>query len=695
MSFTARLADISLTVLDDPAPELYSGHGDSERRARFTVLYEGSSKDDVNGFVARLNKRLASACDLVLASSNASYPVALHLLPGGAAVPETDALYELRNTALVAIDAPCEPWATPANRVFLPNPIGSEWPQSADIVRGSSSPYVDHFVFAENGRYCLIADGTARKSSLSFYGDLRGDEAVVIEFDYEIYSATSGNGLQITFAACAQKGGASVESISLLNATTVGRGHYRAVKRVPGSTPYFTLSASSKDVAGTLRAYIWDVEVGVKRLASPILLPRYVPDTCIGSLPWGWSPPSPSVGGVSWTTTADSAGNYMRCNASSSAGAAFAQSVTDRQTYAGALPVTPGRRLGVRFEAGCLSYSAGTFEVALVFRESDGTLVSRTSLAARTSVGSAITTYDSQVPEKAAVAYLEFGATAAGATFAGVLRNVDCGEYLLEAPGLVSLQSMRGEVAAPLEVWGNVGVESPAHLVSYAVGRADTAPYIVEAESLSWSGGAPTWSGTCYPPSGNNHWYTGWSYGTSRKTATIDTQALEPGTYELWARAAVGDVAAGGVLDCDESGVSVSVTTTALTWYSLGQIRCPSRRGWAGAATTITVGMSVSNATYVIGVDRYLFLPLTSGGAVTYHPAGSSTTCSSFDLLADGVPLVDSVADYASTIPHTPLMATSDDLLIVNAEKASVDEATHLVSVMPLHVPRYSLWRGG
>lgn len=58
-----------------------------------------------------------------------------------------------------------------------------------------------------------------------------------------------------------------------------------------------------------------------------------------------------------------------------------------------------------------------------------------------------------------------------------------------------------------------------------------------------------------------------------------------------------------------------------------------------------------------------------------------------------GVYMLDGATDYEHCVGD-PLMATKRDALQFISENAPELEITHAIALVPLHRPRYSLWRG-
>lgn len=685
MTFVARIADIDLVVEADPAPGFGSVLDSDGRSIALTAIIEGISKDNCAAQVSVLNERLSEPCDLVMTPTGSACSQALRLKGGGAATITNAQLFEIGNVAIVSITAPCAPYAVPANRVYLANPFGDEWPSAlvTDVSRSSAN-----YVFADGGRWRVRADATA-DGTMNLYGDAIPDEVLVVEFDYEVTAASSGgNVFYVVIGLRSTDGGANISAWTMLLTASVGSGHVRELVRVPDSAARFCLTTVADYVTGNVDGYIWNVQVGRKRLAAPRLVPGKASTTSgyVG-IPYGWI--ATTDAGVTWTSSAAN----LRLEAANSVGAAFCSSVVDGDLN-GAVPVVPGRRIGVRFTSQLTDYTDGTFRVALMYRDAaNGSAVATVLREVTAADGAAVTTYwDGVVPGNAAKAYLYWGVTAANATGNFNITDVEIGEHVVESPGAIALSAVEGEHPAAVEVYGDVDIESDAHSVYLGVGMND-GPYLWEAEALPWTGGAYSTNATSYPGTGNTGWYCGGATGATRRTATIDTSRVKRGAYLLLVRGQTTSASYDAVFDCDESdGAAVATRLTTPAWYSLGQIVLPARRTHTGTAANITVGMQASASNYGV-VDRYLLVPLTQGGHAYYHDATAGDAISQFDVLGDGTILLDSAVDMTDC-GGGQLLATSRDRLVVCAEEAASDETTHLAILDLLHTPLYDLWRG-
>jgi len=657
---------------------------------------------DMRSHVAALGAALGRSTVYIVANTaDSDRASAIALIAQGRQPWESPfaAINESRHYVDVVVRLAVEPYTSNANRVFLASPIGDEWPDATvtDISRNDESR-----CYAESGRWVVYADSSA-EGQVSFYGDAVPDEVLVVEFDYDASAVSAGgNAFYATLTTLATDGGAAISSWTLINTSTIARGHVRKYIRVDDTAARFKLAIVADYTDAAVKASVWNIEVGVKKQANHRLVPGEA-STVAGStgIPYGWV--TDTVAGVTWT----SSGTLMRMEiGTNSAAAAYCTSVTDAN-YTGALTVVPGRRIGCRFQSQVASYTDGTFRVAMAFRDADNALVSgggvmRDATAADASV--VWTSYECVVPVNAVKAYIYWGVTGANATGNFNIGYIEFGEHVVETPGDISLSAMEGETETPLEVIGDVDPESDCHSAYFGVAPNNADTYIFEAEALTWTDaddtnkGATTSDAQYYPGTGTTGWYTGGAtHGTDRKWASIDTAKVTPGTYLLLARhcSTGGASSYTSTVDCAESTIGLTGVSTVVTtpqFDSLGFVTLPSKRAWPSTAANITVGITASNSgTYAV-VDRYVLIPVDLGGWAYFHHGTAGSDIDQLDILADGTILVDN----AVTMTYCGgglLNATSSDRLIVCAEEAASDETTHLVVLELLHTPRYNLWR--
>ena len=284
MSLSVRIADIPLTLVANPAPSFGSLLDASGRSVSFAAKITGATKDTLGAAISALNTRLALPCDLVIQSTGSTYPMALRLLGNGEARVADQWDYEfVGGQSVVQIDAPCAPYATPANRVFLASPIGDEFPVDTTVIRNSAAR-----VYARDGRYVVTTD-TTDEGELWLSFECVDNELLVIEFDWECETiAGVGNGMNINAHLPDGAAFSNATTFDLVDATSSGTGgHFIGTVLVSPSTPSKTgyLLVTSYNHAGAMRAYIWNVKVGVKQSVAAAVVNNDFRDN---TLPTGW-----------------------------------------------------------------------------------------------------------------------------------------------------------------------------------------------------------------------------------------------------------------------------------------------------------------------------------------------------------------------------------------------------------------------
>ena len=680
MAFTARIADIALTVLRDPSPAFGSVLDGAGRRVCFPALLTGTSKDNAAAQLSALNARLAIPCDLVMLPTNSTYPQALHLLGGGVATITNADMFELGNAAMVSIDAPCAPYATPANRIYLPQPFGDDFPIHADVVANDEDK-----AFADGGRYAIIAKTGDTYGTLTLYGNCTATELLVVENWYcnPSPAAATFHGIFTWLAAGGGVVGTETKEIAWATAGTMVPSFHKALYRAPTSAVRFSLTYHfDAGIAGDALAYIWGVHVGEQVPACPMT----PPDCFSGGDSWEHIPwPEHEY---SRTTTANCAwthdSHYTIATCTHNTDQANLQSLYYH-------PVVPNRRYGYYCANQVTGYNSGEANCAVWWYDQDLNYITVTDTRTRAADDGAVVETIAEVfaPEYAffavpgvyvdANSHLVFKASA-----------IKFGSYVLLAPADIPLSLIPGETPAPIELRGNVDLESDAHSVYVGCGPNDRSTWIVEAEGLAGFGTAYG-DADCYPPGVNNaiHVHETLDFGY------VDTQTLTLGTYNLFARVRTNAGHTGTFGVSYDGGVTIAKSrTTSLTtfaWYLLDQVRVPAKRTVRGVAANIVVTAVAEAAAGEACVDRYAFIPVSFGGYVSYCGALVTDSVSDFDLIDNAV-LIDGYAD-GSTCGGGRILATKRDELRVVAEEVACNEITHSLTLHPLCTPRYSLWR--
>lgn len=678
MSLAVRIADQTLTLLNKSEPSFGSLLA-SDRKVSFLARLTGADKDAIAASIVTLNSRLATPCDLVLQSTDSSYPQALRLLGDGAATVLDQWRYEFGDAAVVQVESPCAPYATPANRVY-PNPCGDEFPTADDVVAyDDGSTYQSEYSCASGGRWRVYATTSAR-GMIHLYGDCSANEVLSVECDYEVESVGTG-GVYVTIAFL-NSSDAVTNTWGVAYKAAVGAGHSVVLVRSDSNDVRFRVQIYAADSASACVGYVWNVEVGRKMPAAPRTVPTGPSSYGTTTLPAGWT--HNTVANATWDYGATASGYFAL---------AIGNAVTSEPYMyeEDAHAVVPGRTYGAVVTRNVTAWTAGTAYCKVYWYDSDGVYLSASTVDSKTSATGSATTNTTVTAPANAVWGRMFLVTSDDANLDVRWTACDWGEHLCETPGQIHLTSIEGEAPAPLEVWGDVDPESDAHSVWLGVMPAGVGPYIWQAEALSWSGtdDAAATDAAFYPGSGN----TGWkNSGTNVATGTIDASKCTPGTYLLLVRGMSNNASYTSSYACSQS--NAAHPTTALTtpaWLSLGQVTLPPKKTHPGTAANLTVTMVSSNASGVASADCYLALPLNLGGYAYYHDSTVTDVISQFDVI-DGQILLDSTTDMTDC-GGGAMLATADSRLIVVAEESASDETTHLVNLSILHTPRYGLWR--
>jgi hypothetical protein len=697
MTFVCRIADQSVTVVNAGSyPDLGSLSNDG-RTVSLTAVEASATKDTRLAAISTLNSRLQSGCDLVLQTTGSTYPISLRLLPGGRADVLFDDMFELGVQTLYQVEAPCLPYATPANRVFLASPIGDELPVSDDVVVSEVAGYDAIRVWADGGEW-RIQSGTTLAGMLELWGDCIADEILSVETISRI--ASLGTGTFQIHLSFRDGSNTELDRWYVENLYAVGRARQLRYFRVPAGAVRFVAVIFATSSAGTTDARLERIEVGRKLPPWQCLIPTNPATLDVGPVPAGWTRTG-TIGNVSYDNGTWIDG-WFGIGATNSAALAYYLSPRIR--------LDQNHRIGWKSRMLVEGYTSGTASILVNWYDESDVYMSSTTLYSLTANDADTLHYGTlEQPTGGWYARMEL-LVAAASTLTARWTECDMGEHIMEAPGDIRLTEMRGEVAAPLEIYGDVDFAaysgathaaqvlrgSDAHRVHVGVGINEGGPYVWEAEELTWTGGttATTTSADDYPGTGN----TGKkNTGTVAATAPIDTSQVKDGTYELFVRvrASAGDT---GTLTCTEStkgatGVTTDSGVTTPCWRSLGQVGLPCKRTHPGTAANITVSMVGSDAGAVVQVDRYMLIPISHGGYAYYHDEdGPTSVKSEFDVLADGTLLLDNAVDMTDC-GGVRLMANATNRLVVLAEETGSDETGHPIVFFGAHMPEYSLWQ--
>lgn len=665
MSFTCRIADIDLTVSCNQVRD-FGSILDGDRAVSFLAIIAGASKDDRAAQVSMLNSRLAAPCDLILRSNDSSHEQSLHLLGGGSAnVVEPD-IFELDCSVFASVTAPCAPYATPANRVFLASPYGDEFPSDATVTRNSAAR-----VYAQNGRYVVTTD-LADEGELRLAFECIDNELLVIEFDWELDSiAGAGNYLNI---AALMPDGATWSTARAINLTAPAisgtSGHFvgtvESLPSSPSKTGY--LHFASVNHAGAMLAYVWNVRVGVKqRIAGEVTDNRFVGDV----MPAGWSTSSDYFHVV---------GGKLHMESTAAHGTVYGQSAK--------FPAIAGRRYGAGTWIEILARAGGTWSISITWRDAvGGSLGSSIICAAAAVIADTWYQVDAVAPALTETAEYTFSLWGVTGVCTGILHGMEFGEHLIAQPGAIHLEAIEGEIPAPLEILATA-LSDDMHILGMSVARADERAYLIEAETLvTTAGGATVW-GTDVASSKLSG-----GHGRSNNSNTyifgyFDTSNLRPMSYRLYVKAY--EVTAGQTswFYCGDNGQYATVTGQNAVWLDMGVISIPTSRTRLGTGSWANIRMRSQTGTAVC--DCLYLLPLP---ATVYHPATSTEDATTLHLDADGTVYLDGAVNMASVVA-APLRATALDVLHVMADRNSADyAATKRCRVSIYATQPFNLWR--
>ena len=352
----------------------------------------------------------------------------------------------------------------------------------------------------------------------------------------------------------------------------------------------------------------------------------------------------------------------------------------------------PNRRYGYRALADVSGYNSGTVHCPVWWYDQDGNYITVTNVPGGDAAGNTALSVFAEVtaPEYAFFA-VPGGCVVADSHLVAKWTAIQFGPHVMESPADIPLSTIPGEAAAPIELWGDVAVESDAHAVHVGCGPNDRRTWIVEAENLAGFGTLSV-DALAYPTGGANNSI---HVHNVLDSGDIDTRDITLGTYELWARVHTNAGHTGTYGVSFDGGTTLaetcSTTLTTYSWYSLGQVKVPAKRSKPGVAANITVTAVAEAAAGEAYVDRYAFVPVSFGGWASYLGTVVTEHVSDFDVV-DHVILLDGAANYAGCSGGI-IVATKRDELRVVAEQVACNEVTHAIVMAPLCTPQYSLWR--
>jgi len=661
MAFTARIAELEITVEGtDEQPDL--GQPGAGRQISLVCSTDLATKDLRLAFLSALNLRLQGGCDLVLQSTEETAAVKLRLWPGGDASIVLDEYSELSPKLFYRIVAYSEPFTNPANRFYMASPFGEEWPNTSLIARGSSKA-----VYAQGGRYRITANSASATYDpwLVFVGNCAAGEWLVYEADYQLVASASSYGFYVVATFHDQSGNQIGHDLkcAVEGSFATGTFHVRAVYRAPATARTTRFSFYHNNPYGNCDAWVWDVVCGERVLTHPIASPHVNDEPRWSNSSW---PENEYTCNGSWS--------YLNGYAVFVGSGSYSPVLLNTQNQ----DCTPGMVLGVRLYKQVYNRTSGVVQPYVIFSDAAGGTVSTVKLddwyGNDGAPGQLIYRVTVPVGAVSARACVQVAGSSA-LTFK--VSAFDFGQHVCAAPGKISLSELKTEAPAPLDVYCVSGNTTRLDL---GVAPDDGSPYIWEAESLSWVGGsvgaaaAPQFSGGLAE----------YVIGATTSTASIDTELVRFGAYELLARVCA---ISGYTADfyCTTTGGHASTNSAYPVWKSLGQIHLPPKRAQAGVASNMTVTMVCQTGGNGY-VDQYMLIPLSFGGHASFDGGTYS------NIYAEGGALYLNGSANATISSAGRMFATGLDRLIINAAMPSSTEAYHWAGFLALATPQYGLF---
>ncbi len=267
----------------------------------------------------------------------------------------------------------------------------------------------------------------------------------------------------------------------------------------------------------------------------------------------------------------------------------------------------------------------------------------------------------------------------------------------LTTPGYLDLTAMVGEYPAPLMITLQ---STTTELHSCYVGLLAAAAwsgFLVEAESLTWTGGTAAAGSTTHahgPASRKNT-------NTVAAIAPIDVTAFPAGAYMVLVRAMMENAADSGTITigrdaaiAEQYGSTVTVPgVTTWAFYEAGVVVLPNRTVRASATSSLYVSMASSSAVagHAVELDYVCFVPLSLGNLIWHHAVAASH-CNRLYLDGTGALYVEDAVNPQYATGSSPLKARTGRLVIA-AEDPSGATAGQTMNVTVAYYPRYSLWR--
>jgi hypothetical protein len=273
-----RIGSLELTPANGygiAAPD-FGKPGAPDRTFAVTVRIYGTTDADYRAKVAALAVELCREEVLIVAYTAGGSMATAICLRGHGKQPWEEPYTvraESRHFAEVFISLAVAPATNNANRVYLAQPFGDDFPVSADVVANDEDK-----AFADGGRYAILAKTGDTYGTLTLYGDCTATELLVVENTYQNVSPAAAT-FTGTLTWLAVGGGAVGTEVKAVAYATAGTGilFHKALYRVPATAVRFKIAyAFSAGIAGDALAYIWGVHVGEQVPACPMTPPYYL-----------------------------------------------------------------------------------------------------------------------------------------------------------------------------------------------------------------------------------------------------------------------------------------------------------------------------------------------------------------------------------------------------------------------------------
>jgi hypothetical protein len=279
---------------------------------------------------------------------------------------------ESRHFAEVFISLAVAPATNNANRVFLSEPFGDDFPVSADVVANDEDK-----AFADGGRYAILAKTAGTYGTLTLYGDCTATELLVVENQYCNVSPAAATFFgHLTWRNAG--GGVIGTEVKQIAYATAGSGtcFHKALYRVPATAVRFALDYYfGAGIAGDALAYVWGVHVGEQVPACPMTPPFY-----FHSGTGHWESSTWPEHEFSRTTTGNCAWSHVTFYTIATCTHNVAQANLQSLYYH---PVIPNRRYGYRCSNQVTGFNSGQAQCVVWWYDQDLNYITATTPRSR------------------------------------------------------------------------------------------------------------------------------------------------------------------------------------------------------------------------------------------------------------------------------------------------------------------------